>query len=342
MEDSPSPGPDREEVERAVKERGWVECWTRDGGPQIFARPEGEDIGYCIVTDDHICIVDYPRPKAAEWATIAPEPPLRPSPPAECDRLRWEPENGVLHTVLPEHVETLLAHGQERDRPAPRFVERAYLECGLLCYGFVRLRCAACGHDLLIALSCKGRGFCPSCGGRRMADTAAHARDTRSGSSSSCPESTEFSQPTVRSAPPKVKKWARTSLEVGSQRSLRAQNTQNVLAPLGGQAVVEPADSLLHSDRSPPPPAIPNESPAEELWMPAWAGRSRGVNFRPLLGVRIRPLPTTRRWQSPRARESTVSPRPPIPRAHPWASSPILKTVECTPGPAAITGISHA
>ncbi|MBN1669736.1 MAG: transposase zinc-binding domain-containing protein [Kiritimatiellae bacterium] len=22
--------------------------------------------------------------------------------------------------------------------------------------------------------SCKGRGFCPSCGGRRMADTAAH------------------------------------------------------------------------------------------------------------------------------------------------------------------------
>jgi len=31
---------------------------------------------------------------------------------------------------------------------------------------------------LLVAFSCKGRGFCPSCGGRRMADTAAHLVDS--------------------------------------------------------------------------------------------------------------------------------------------------------------------
>ena len=83
---------------------------------------------------------------------MSPEPPLRPSPPAECDRSRRKPEHGVLHTVLREHVETFLAHAQERDRPVPRFLERelrAYLECGLLCYGFVRLRCVACGHDRL-------------------------------------------------------------------------------------------------------------------------------------------------------------------------------------------------
>ncbi len=111
---------------------------------------------------------------------MSPEPPLRPSPPAECDRSRRKPEHGVLHTVLREHVETFLAHAQERERPVPRFVERelrAYLECGLLCYGFVRLRCVACGHDRLVAFSCKGRGFCPSCGGRRMADTAAYLVD---------------------------------------------------------------------------------------------------------------------------------------------------------------------
>lgn len=54
---------------------------------------------------------------------------------------------------------------------------RAYLECGVLAHGFLRVHCDACGHDRLVAFSCKGRGFCPSCGGRRMADTAAHLVD---------------------------------------------------------------------------------------------------------------------------------------------------------------------
>ncbi len=61
----------------------------------------------------------------------------------------------------------------------PCFVERefrAYLECGVLAHGFLRLHCDACGCDRLLPFSCKGR-FCPSCGGRRMADTAAHLVD---------------------------------------------------------------------------------------------------------------------------------------------------------------------
>jgi ribosomal protein S27AE len=44
----------------------------------------------------------------------------------------------------------------------PPYVEREfhrYLECGvLLAHGFVRARCGDCGHDFLIAFSCKGRG----------------------------------------------------------------------------------------------------------------------------------------------------------------------------------------
>jgi len=39
------------------------------------------------------------------------------------------------------------------------------------------VRCTACGDELLAALSCKGRGFCPSCTTRRMHDTAAHLVD---------------------------------------------------------------------------------------------------------------------------------------------------------------------
>lgn len=63
----------------------------------------------------------------------------------------------------------------------PRFVERefrAFLDCGILAHGFVRVHCDDCGHDRLVAFSCKGRGFCPSCGGRRMADTAARLVDS--------------------------------------------------------------------------------------------------------------------------------------------------------------------
>jgi hypothetical protein len=62
----------------------------------------------------------------------------------------------------------------------PRFVERelrGFLRCGILAHGFVRVHCDGCGLDRVVAFSCKGRGFCPSCGGRRMADTAAHLVD---------------------------------------------------------------------------------------------------------------------------------------------------------------------
>ena len=41
-------------------------------------------------------------------------------------------------------------------------------------HGFLRLRC---GHDKRVAFSCKRRGFCPPCGARRMAQTAAHRVD---------------------------------------------------------------------------------------------------------------------------------------------------------------------
>ena len=46
-----------------------------------------------------------------------------------------------------------------------------------LANGFARARCAQCGHDSLIAWSCKGRGVCPACNTRRMVETAAHLAD---------------------------------------------------------------------------------------------------------------------------------------------------------------------
>src|SRR5438034_3674922 len=91
-----------------------------------------------------------------------------------------KPEETVLYRVVAEQLETFLSRQQDRERPAPKFVEqefRSFLECGIPSYGFVRVHCDSCGRDRVVAFSCKGRVWCPGCGGRRMADTAAHLVD---------------------------------------------------------------------------------------------------------------------------------------------------------------------
>jgi hypothetical protein len=93
-----------------------------------------------------------------------------------------DPSSEVLHGVLLAHLETFLARiAVDPSSPnLPPYVVRelrAHLTCGILAHGFCRFHCFACGTDLLIPFSCKGRGFCPSCGGRRMAESAAHLVD---------------------------------------------------------------------------------------------------------------------------------------------------------------------
>ncbi len=91
------------------------------------------------------------------------------------------PHDTVLYRAVNTHLETFIAHAAESyDTPLPKYVRtelRRYLRCGDFAQGFTRARCDACGHDLLVAFSCKARGVCPSCAGRRMANTAAHLVD---------------------------------------------------------------------------------------------------------------------------------------------------------------------
>jgi len=89
----------------------------------------------------------------------------------------------VLYQVLQEHLETFLCALERRTEGAnwPGFVKRElrdFMDCGILAKGFCRVHCYNCGRDGVVAFSCKGRGFCPSCGGRRMADTAAYLVDS--------------------------------------------------------------------------------------------------------------------------------------------------------------------
>ena len=88
-------------------------------------------------------------------------------------------EHTVLHRIVRAHLATFLA-AAERAGGVPPFVEREFrqfLGCGVWARGFARFRCETCHAERLVPFSCKARAVCPSCGGRRMAERAAHLVD---------------------------------------------------------------------------------------------------------------------------------------------------------------------
>jgi hypothetical protein len=92
------------------------------------------------------------------------------------------PTTGVLYGVVRTHLTELLAavDAQSDGSGLPGFVVnefRKFLRCGVLGHGFARVRCGDCAFERLVPFSCKGRAICPSCGGRRMAERAAHLVD---------------------------------------------------------------------------------------------------------------------------------------------------------------------
>jgi hypothetical protein len=104
-----------------------------------------------------------------------PRPHGGPAPSQRYERRR--PEKTPLHKIVSENLESWLPWREAAERPVPGYVEeelRGYLECGILCFGFARALCTGCGQAFVVAFSCKGRGVCPSCNGRHMAQTAAH------------------------------------------------------------------------------------------------------------------------------------------------------------------------
>ena len=52
----------------------------------------------------------------------------------------------------------------EPKEPTPR------RDCGDLHFGFARVKCEDCGHEYLLAFSCKRRHFCPSCHQKRVVE----------------------------------------------------------------------------------------------------------------------------------------------------------------------------
>jgi ribosomal protein S27E len=89
---------------------------------------------------------------------------------------RHRPEQTLLYQIIEQHYPDFLSAMEAQGRPLPGYVQNefdAFLQCGRLEQGFLRLRCEDCKHEHLIAFSCKRRGFCPRCGARRMVESAA-------------------------------------------------------------------------------------------------------------------------------------------------------------------------
>jgi ribosomal protein S27E len=93
---------------------------------------------------------------------------------------RHRPETTLLYRLVAQHYPAFRELRTTAGRPLPDYVQEefdAYLKCGRLEEGFLRVRCESCHAEKLVAFSCKKRGFCPSCGARRLAETAALLAD---------------------------------------------------------------------------------------------------------------------------------------------------------------------
>ena len=88
--------------------------------------------------------------------------------------IRRQPEKTTLYKIVQENWLTFKDSIMQQGEAVPPYVENEfeeYLKCGILAHGFLRNRCEACTKDHVVGFSCKRRGFCPSCMGRRMAET---------------------------------------------------------------------------------------------------------------------------------------------------------------------------
>ena len=93
---------------------------------------------------------------------------------------RRRPELTPCYKIIQSAWESFKEDRELEQRPLPQYVNNefeAFLRCGIFASGFLRLKCEACGEEKITAFSCKQRGFCPSCTGRRMSEAACHLVD---------------------------------------------------------------------------------------------------------------------------------------------------------------------
>ena len=89
---------------------------------------------------------------------------------------RYRPEQTLLYKLVEQYYPGFEVQWAPEGRVLPDYVRQEfdeYLKCGRLEHGFLRVQCEICHAEHLVAFSCKRKGFCPSCGARRMSESAA-------------------------------------------------------------------------------------------------------------------------------------------------------------------------
>ncbi len=69
---------------------------------------------------------------------------------------RHQPEKTLLYQIIKQHYPDFLSEMEAQDRPLPGYVQdefEAFLECGRLENGFLRVCCEDCKHEHLVAIS---------------------------------------------------------------------------------------------------------------------------------------------------------------------------------------------
>ncbi len=90
---------------------------------------------------------------------------------------RHQPAKTLLYRTIETYWPRFIVEQAKVGIKLPLFIHQEfddYLKCGIPEFGFVRTYCYQCQHSGIVAFSCKRRGFCPSCSGKRMNGEAHH------------------------------------------------------------------------------------------------------------------------------------------------------------------------
>lgn len=86
-----------------------------------------------------------------------------------------KPRESPLWQIVEKHFDEFLRVYDERFAPtygplraSVRHAVEAFRKCGILDWGFARVRCPECRHEYLLPFSCKRRCLCPSCHKKRQ------------------------------------------------------------------------------------------------------------------------------------------------------------------------------
>ncbi len=94
-----------------------------------------------------------------------------------------KPKESQLWNLLNNHFDGFENNYTERFekqygffRPVVSETVKDYLKCGDLKEGFARVQCPDCKHQFILAFSCRGRWFCPSCHAKKVIQFGEHLR----------------------------------------------------------------------------------------------------------------------------------------------------------------------